>query len=83
MNYCCYYQARVQKADTWFLVAVLRSFEHIAFDRTLDKIEGIFEFFVPEAHEHIFLELMDYFLKEHVVFDVKKLSNRLEGDLDL
>ena len=77
MDYCCYYQARIRKRDTWFLVAVLRSFEHMAFDRTLNKAEGIFEFFVPVAHEPVFLELMRYFQDEQIATDLIKLPNRL------
>ncbi len=75
--YCAYYQAYVKESECWFLVAVLRSFEHLAFDRTVDKEKSIFEFFVPEANERIFLELMEFFKQAEVVKQFEKLPNRL------
>lgn len=75
--YCSYYQAQVNKKDTWFLVSTLRSFEHLVFDRTLDKEKCIIEFFVPEDLEHYFVELLEYFKREHVIFDFQKMENRL------
>lgn len=77
MLYCSYYQAHVLKSKTWMLVAVLRSFEHLCFDRTLDKQEGVFEFFVPQDLEPYFLEVMDYFKQENIVTRLKRLPNRL------
>ena len=78
MPYCCYYQATVRKADAWFLVAVLRSFEHLAFDRTLEKNSSRFEFFVPKDLEKNFLALMAYFQNEGIVTHFEQLPNRLE-----
>ncbi len=75
--YSSYYQAHVAEKDCWFLVAILRSFEHLAFDRTVDKERSIFEFFVPEGNEASFLELMDYFEGQGIVSDLQKLPNRL------
>ena len=50
MRYCSYYQAKIVcTAQSWLLVGVLRSIENLAFDRTLDKSSGLFEFFVPKA----------------------------------
>ncbi len=74
---CEYYQARVKKEDVWFLTAVLRGFEHLAFDRTIDTEQSIFEFFVPPALEETFLAIMDYFIKHAIVHDLQKLPNRL------
>jgi hypothetical protein len=50
-KYCVYYQADVTRHKCWFLVAVLRSFENIAFDRTLDKQSSVVEFFVAPDRE--------------------------------
>jgi len=75
--YCSYFQAKISKQDAWFFVAVLRSWEHLVLDRTIDKQESIFEFFVPSCLEDQFLDLMHYFEKEGIVSDLKKLSNRL------
>jgi hypothetical protein len=80
-KFCLYYQAHVSREVVWFMVATLRSFEHVAFDRTFSTSESIFEFFVPERNEHIFLELMDYYTQHNIVHSVQKLPNRLEDPL--
>lgn len=77
MSYCLYYQAKVDRAKSWFFVAALRSFEHVAFDRTLDVDESIFEFFVPSDTQRYFLELMTYMEQEHIISDLVQLPNRL------
>lgn len=80
MLYCSYYQAHISEKEAWFLVALLRSFEHLAFDRTLSKSESIFEFFVPEGQEQTFLELMHALEARHIVTDLKQLPNRLREE---
>ncbi len=80
MQLCSYYQALVKRSDTWFLTSVLRSFEHLTFDRTLNSEQGLFEFFVPENAEPYFLHVMDYFQKQHIVTGLQKLPNRLLTD---
>lgn len=77
MNYCLYYQANIVRADTWYVTAVLRSFEHLCFDRTLGKEAGLFEFYVPEKHENYFLEIMRDFQAEGMVHHLRKMENRL------
>lgn len=77
MSYSLYFQAQVVPKDTWFLVAVLRSFEHLQFDRTYDKVTGTFEFLVPEGHLVFFKELMEYFQKEGIVLSWQEMDNRL------
>jgi len=77
MDYCSYYQACIDRNKTWFFVGCLKSYEHIAFDRTLDAQEGIFEFFVPHDMEPYFVAIMDYFQGQKIVSNVKKLPNRL------
>ncbi len=77
MSYCLYYQAHVVRPDTWFLTATLRSFEHLSFDRCLQKEDGLFEFFVPATLEKYFLELMSYYQSVNVVTSFTKLPNRL------
>jgi hypothetical protein len=76
MSYCLYYQAKVFPPKCWFFVAVLRSFEHIAFDRTADVSESIFEFFVPADTEIYFLQVLACFQEQGIVTDLKKLDNR-------
>jgi hypothetical protein len=77
--YCRYYQARVNEKDCWFFVAIMRSFEHLMFDRTLDKKTSTFEFFVPAGLEVYFLQVMDYFIAHKIVSDLKQYENRLQN----
>ena len=81
-RFCAYYQATVRKPDVLFLVATLKTGEHICFDRALDPATSRFEFFVAPAYEEQFVEIMRMFEKEQMVQDVKKLPNRLiDGEL--
>jgi len=75
--YSSYYQAHVQKELCWFVAATLRSYEHLAFDRTLDQSSSLFEFFVTPSMEQNFLEIMSYYQKENMVSNLVKLPNRL------
>jgi hypothetical protein len=72
-----YYQAQVKKEECWFLVAVLRSFEHLAFDRTVDKASSTFEFFVPPANQKVFESLMDYLKTHGAITAWAQMDNRL------
>lgn len=76
---CLYYQAEIKKEKVWFVAGVLRSFEHLAFDRTIDKEQSLFEFFVPQDLENYFLQVMNYFGHEGMIKNLQKLPNRL-GD---
>lgn len=76
MKLCSYYQARVQRSQTLFFVATLRANEHVAFDRTLNKEHGIFEFFVPEEQEQRFLAIMSYYQTQAIIDNLIKLPNR-------
>ncbi|MEX0849325.1 MAG: hypothetical protein WD055_03785 [Candidatus Dependentiae bacterium] len=78
MKFGSYYQAKVEPPQAWFFVGVMRSFEHLAFDRTLDKEQSVFEFFVPQDTEVHFLDLMSYFEKEKIVSGLSKKDNRLK-----
>lgn len=74
---CCYYQACVKKSEALFLVATLKSVDHVCFDRALDPQRNVFEFFVPPLCEPIFLAIMKQCERHQIVRDVKKLPNRL------
>ena len=74
--YSLYYQAHVDKVQTWQVTAILRSYEHVAFDRTLDTATGLIEFFVAPAYEAVFLEVMHYFIEKGLVSNLVKLPNR-------
>ncbi|MBI2344684.1 hypothetical protein HYV10_01270 [Candidatus Dependentiae bacterium] len=77
MSYSVYYQARVQKELCWFVTSTVRFCEHVAFDRTIDKEESIFEFFVAPDLEEAFLDIAYKLLKKGVFLDFKKMPNRL------
>lgn len=77
MAFCTYFQARIQKEQTWLFVALLRSNEHISFDRTINLDEGRFEFFVPTDNVGRFLALMEQFTSLGLVSEVVCLPNRL------
>ncbi len=76
-SYSLYYRAHVVKAEAWFFVAILRSFDHVSFDRTYDVSQSIFEFFVPEGMEPYFLEIIGVLVKKGVVDRLEKMPNRL------
>jgi hypothetical protein len=80
--YCSYYQAHIQRELCLYFVAALRSYEHIAFDRTLDPATSLFEFFVPTSTEKYFLTLMNSLQSEGLVLDFKKMPNRLENSTE-
>lgn len=75
--YSIYYTAHIERPLVWFFVAILRSFDHVAFDRTHDVANSVFEFFVPEGMEPYFLEIMASLKKEGVVHSLQKHPNRL------
>jgi hypothetical protein len=77
--YSSYFQARVKKSQTYFFVATLRSFEHVCFDRTLDKEQGIFEFFVPPAQENFFCKMMQWYQDQGIIDNFEKKENRLHN----
>ncbi|OGB84137.1 hypothetical protein A3F66_03025 [candidate division TM6 bacterium RIFCSPHIGHO2_12_FULL_32_22] len=76
--FCKYYQAKISRSDVWYLVSILKSFDHISFDRTIDIENSIFEFFIPEDFDKIFLNLMAYFQKEGIVLNIESMDNRLK-----
>lgn len=78
MLYCLYYQANIKSSECYFFVAILRSLEHVAFDRTLDKKTSLFEFFVPEATYKEFLAFIKDFQNMGIVSNFKELPNRLK-----
>jgi len=68
-----YYQVQIDKSRGWFFVGVLRSFENIAFDRTIQKESALFEIFVAPDLELEFLDIMQRLQNCDVVIDVQKL----------
>lgn len=76
-NHCLYYQAQAEKPHHLFLVGLLKYYDHLCFDRTLDATQGIFEFFVPQAQEAQFLRVMAFMEKKGLVHNVVKSANRI------
>ncbi len=72
-----YYTASIKRERAWLLSSVMRGTEHVAFDRCIDKEGAVFEFFVPQDTEAIFLQAMDYLKKEGVLLTLQKKENRL------
>ncbi len=76
MNYCLYYQAKLEAKTTLFVTATLRSFDNLVFDRCLNE-KNIFEFFVPDGSQEEFLKIMSFFQENGIVTDLIKCDNRL------
>jgi len=79
VHYSAYYLARVERSRVWFFVAILRSFENLAFDRTLDKAKSEMEIFVAPDRQPEFLELMQGFRIMGVLLDLQAQPNRLKA----
>ncbi len=77
--YCNYYQAYVKRDLCWFFVAALRSFEHMALDRTIHKEKSLFEFYVPADCELEFIDFMSLFEKNGIVTCLVRCSDRRIG----
>jgi hypothetical protein len=82
MHYCYYYQAKIPPHNCWLITGLLRSHDHIAFDRTIDVENSIFEFFVPQGQEEEFVVFMRAMLSHGIIDWFKKLPNRIELELD-
>jgi len=78
--YSLYYQAEVERSKCWIVSATLRYHEHLAFDRAFDVEKSIFEFFVSPDFEGDFLRVMLVLEKAGMIFDLKKLPNRIQQE---
>ncbi|OGB97571.1 hypothetical protein A3F06_03505 [candidate division TM6 bacterium RIFCSPHIGHO2_12_FULL_36_22] len=78
MTYSLYYQAEIPKQFGWYITAILRSHDHLAFDRTIDVQKNIFEFFISPDKEEEFLYFMQLMEQKGAALNVKKLPNRLK-----
>jgi hypothetical protein len=74
-----YYQAHILREQTWFFTAALRSLEHMAFDRTIDKEQSLLEFFVPGAMHEQFVAFMADMQQRGLVLSIQQLPNRLQS----
>ncbi len=76
-DYCMYYQATVTRTYAWFFVAIVRSYEHMMFDRTIDNNHSIFEFFVPNDMHQQFIAVMHSLEEQGIVTQLRHMPNRL------
>lgn len=79
MQFCEYYRAEILRSEAWFVVAVLKSFDHLSLDRTIDVEKSVFEFFVPATTEPDFLNVMNLLQAGGFVQNLSKSSNRLSN----
>lgn len=75
--YGVYFQAHVPPANCFLVIGLLKSYDHIAFARTLHIEKSIIEFFVTDETKDPFLAIMEMLSKHNMVFDLKELPNRL------
>ncbi|MCX5924425.1 MAG: hypothetical protein NTZ68_03315 [Candidatus Dependentiae bacterium] len=80
MQYSLYFQAHVKKELCWIVSSTLRFTEYVAFDRTLDKDQSLFEFFVAPDLLDVFLDVMHKLIDQGVVFNLRELPNRFIAD---
>ncbi|MCL4380572.1 hypothetical protein M1466_03755 [Candidatus Dependentiae bacterium] len=75
---CLYYQAAVPSSTCLYFVALLRSHEHLCFDRTVARPPQelqIFEFFVPLLQQEEFEKIMGWLTSIGLVRQLQQLSN--------
>ena len=76
MAYSIYYQAEIPKRFGWYITAILRSHDNLAFDRTIDVQKNVFEFFVAPEKEDEFIYFMNLMEQKGAALNVTKLPNR-------
>lgn len=80
---CTYYRARVEQRAALYLVAVLKSVDHLCFDRSYEDKGDQFEFFVPRDMEQEFEMVISFFEKTGEITEFRKLPNRLASAAEL
>lgn len=75
--YGIYFQAHVPPSSCLLVIGILKSYEHVAFARTLHIDKSIVEFFVTQETKESFLEIMTMFSRYNMVFDLQEMPNRL------
>lgn len=76
--YCQYYQLTIPKKETWFVLGIIRNEDNIAIERSIDKIRGIIEFYVPIECEKHFLKIIRILKAKRHITDFTKKENRLK-----
>lgn len=75
--YGLYFQAHVPPAHCFLVIGILKTYEHVAFTRTLNIDKSILEFFVTQETKAMFLSVMNMLSKHDMVFDLTEMPNRL------
>ncbi len=74
MKKSVYYQANIKKSKVWMVSSTLKYCDGLAFERTIDKKQSKFEFYVSPDLENIFLDLIKIFENESIIFNLKKIN---------
>ena len=82
-KYCPYYTANVDRHQSYFFVAIIKAYDNMVFDRTIDLETSLFEFFVAPDYEEQFLSVMATFETQGLVSNLSKLPNRLQNPHEL
>ena len=75
-NFSLYFQAHVKRELCWIVSSTFKYIDYVAFDRTVDKEQSLFEFFVSPDCLQEFLDIMHYFETHHIISDMRQLPNR-------
>lgn len=62
-----YFRAVARTEKIWLIVSLLKTFDNIAYHRTIDNSSNIMEFSVPEGMLSDFLLLMGYCQRENLI----------------
>ena len=76
MAQCIYYQATIpERKNHLFVVGLLKYYDNLCFDRTVDGSLGLFEFYVPSSMHYQFLSVMNILIESEVIKNFHKMPN--------
>lgn len=76
--YSCYFVAKILREKIWLTSGLIRNQGHIAFERSLDAKENLFEFFVPKAFKQDFINFASYMKEQGLFIFFEEKENRLK-----
>jgi hypothetical protein len=77
MKHSAYFHVKIERSKCSWVSSTFQFVEHVAFYRTIDVENSIFEFFVSPDLIDVFLHTIDALTKISVVEWCKLLPNRL------
>jgi hypothetical protein len=77
MTKSLYFQAHVERSKCHVVSSTFQFVEHVAFYRTVDVENSVFEFFVSPDMPDIFLDVVRALQKIGVIHWCKEMPNRL------